>query len=104
MLGYRFAALILFAVVFVIAWAVSFWILWEYLYGDRHGGRWVNLTWAPAFLAACIAVGLFWIRIPLGHRLRPRTYLACLVGWIVLFAVWVLIAGNYLRMPPDFDL
>lgn len=92
--GHLLAAALLLAAVFWGTWFGTLGFLWGCVYGDTWGGRWMHLAWLPASLAACIAVGLYWARFPLGRRLRPRVYLYDLAGWIVVTAISIDVGGR----------
>ncbi len=86
---------LLFVAVFGTVWYATFFALWEYVYGDSHGGRWAAFAWPIALAVAIAAVAAF-VQGWNYRRLRLKSLLLWLVLLVTAAAAWLVFADRYL--------
>ena len=96
---YVFAGILLFGAIFAASWFATFFILWEFIYGDSYGGRWSNFAWPVAFVAAFGALGLFVSHVTGFKRINLKILAASILLLFVATAAWIVFTRMYI-MPP----
>lgn len=94
------ASILLFVVVFWTVWyGTTFFVLYEYIYGD-YGGAWVFFALPIAFVAACGSVALFLAHVTGYRRISFGVFVAFVLFVIIVATAWILFAVAFLTPRP----